>query len=710
MSEHPSNLTRTTEAIHYRFGTFDLDVRSGELRRDGVKLRLQEQPFQVLLKLLEGQGGLVTREALQAALWASDTFVDFDTSLNTAIKRLRESLGDSADIPVFIETVPRRGYRFLAPIQEIANGQTPQGATTRGVALPGEKKKWRTGIAIGLCSLLGLSLAVLAWRRIPAPLARVTDSAQLTWDGVGKGNMRLASGFVYFNELLGNQIALTKVPVGGGTATVLNEGDPGLILRDVSKDGTKFLVTLTQSDSKVASALKVMDASTSSLSDLHLEVANCSWAPGGKLLYSTEEGLFLANADGTNSRKLLTTGGYAYHMRYSPDGKRLRYTSIDKITFARTLWEAKADGSGQHEIFAEYTDFPQKCCGEWSADGRYYFYQGGRDGSTRIFALKEDSSMFSRAGKEPVQLTTLPLNFYMGVPSEDGKKLFVTASQPRAQLERFESRTNQFVPYLGGISAGGVEESHDRQWVVYVKYPEQTLWRARADGSSAQQLTGPLLRAELPHWSPDDKRIAFSGARVGHPWNIYIVSPDGGPAEQVTGGDVSDLDASWSPDGKTIVFGQIRTEAKQPIVSIQVLDVATQKVTKMTGTDGICCPRWSPDGKFLVASHPDNSGLELYEFAAQKWRSLLKDDRNIGYMEWTSDSKNVLFDTYETKEPGFFRLRVSDQHLEKIVGGDNINRYYGEFGPWAGSTADGAPLLVRDVGIEEMYSLDLQLP
>lgn len=106
----------------YRFGNFELNAQSGELRRNGAKLRLQDQPFLVLRKLLESAGTVVAREDLHAALWPADTFVDFDTSLNTAIKRLREVLGDSADTPVFIETVPRRGYRFLAPVQVIHNG------------------------------------------------------------------------------------------------------------------------------------------------------------------------------------------------------------------------------------------------------------------------------------------------------------------------------------------------------------------------------------------------------------------------------------------------------------------------------------------------------------------------------------------------------------------------------------------------------------
>jgi cholera toxin transcriptional activator len=100
-----------------RFGVFEADLRAGELRKSGIKLRLTGQPFQVLAVLLERAGDVVTREELQQKLWASDTFVDFDHSLNTAINRVREVLGDSASSPRYVETLARRGYRFIAPIQ-----------------------------------------------------------------------------------------------------------------------------------------------------------------------------------------------------------------------------------------------------------------------------------------------------------------------------------------------------------------------------------------------------------------------------------------------------------------------------------------------------------------------------------------------------------------------------------------------------------------
>ena len=112
-----------TSKARYKFGLYEANLESGELFRSGRKLRTQEQPFQVLVALLEKPGEVITREELRQRLWATDTFVDFDHSLNTAINKLRDALGDGANNPRFIETLPRRGYRFIAPV-EIVTGET----------------------------------------------------------------------------------------------------------------------------------------------------------------------------------------------------------------------------------------------------------------------------------------------------------------------------------------------------------------------------------------------------------------------------------------------------------------------------------------------------------------------------------------------------------------------------------------------------------
>jgi TolB-like protein/DNA-binding winged helix-turn-helix (wHTH) protein/Tfp pilus assembly protein PilF len=163
--------TRADSRRRFRAGLFDIDLGSGELWRNGRKVRLQEQPFQVLAMLLERPGELVTREQLQARLWPADTYVGFDEGLNTAIRKLRVAFGDSADNPRFIETVPRRGYRFLAPV-ELEPPLSPAAPETATVA-PRRRRSHRT-LWIGLALLLfaACGLAVLwrtTWRRKPRP-------------------------------------------------------------------------------------------------------------------------------------------------------------------------------------------------------------------------------------------------------------------------------------------------------------------------------------------------------------------------------------------------------------------------------------------------------------------------------------------------------------------------------------------------------------
>lgn len=692
----------------YRFGNFELNVQSGELRRNGAKLRLQDQPFLVLRKLLESAGTVVAREEIHAALWPADTFVDFDTSLNTAIKRLREVLGDSADNPVFIETVPRRGYRFLAPVQVIQNGSHSPVQYAVNLS-PTPFARFRSRLVAASLFVTAVVAGLLIFVRSPVAVPRVLDSTQITFDEIGKGNLHLHDGKIYFNEQASDRVTLLEIPAVGGAPVLLASSYPGLLLGGVSADGSKLLVAPADTK-KGPFPLTIMDLPSGSLQSVNgIECNDVSWTPDGRIIFARDRDIFLSDADGSHQHKILSAPGPVYHMRFSPDGARLRFSVGDRMTSQSTIWEAQASGTGLHQILTEMTEFPDLCCGEWSPDGRYFLFQTQRNGQSRIWALPERHAFWTRS-PAPVPLTTVPPNFYMGALSADGKKLFVTAAEPRAVLERYDSSSRQFVPFLSGISAGDVEASRDGRTLTYVRYPEQTLWRSKADGSEAAQLTGPSLRATLSHWSPDGSRIAFSGSRPGRPWNIFLVPAGGGPADQLTSGAVSDLDPTWSPDGSTIAYGQTRVEGGKQTVSIQLLDLASRRSTTLAGTDGICCPRWSPDGRYLLASHADYEDILLYEFATRKWSVIAKDLGPIGYMEWTNDSKSVLFDTLLVQEPGFYRLRVSDVHLDTIVKIGDVRRYYGPFGPWTGIAPDGSPLLVRDISNEEIYSLDLQLP
>jgi DNA-binding winged helix-turn-helix (wHTH) protein/tetratricopeptide (TPR) repeat protein len=176
-----------------RFGVFEVDLRSGELRKQGVRIKLQEQPFQVLTTLLRRHGDVVTREELRAQLWQTDTFVDFDNGLNTSINKIREALGDSADSPRFIETLPRRGYRFIAPVTGEESATTGTGAEIAG---PASRRRWRL-IAAAVVVLVagGVSAGGLLWHsRKPLLTQKDTivlgDFANSTGDAVFDGTLR----------------------------------------------------------------------------------------------------------------------------------------------------------------------------------------------------------------------------------------------------------------------------------------------------------------------------------------------------------------------------------------------------------------------------------------------------------------------------------------------------------------------------------------
>src|SRR5579863_1821151 len=177
----------------YRFGVFELEAQTGELRRNGVKLKLQDQPYQVLLKLLEHAGRTVTRDELRTTLWPADTFVDFETGLNTTIKRLRETLADSAENPAFIETVPKRGYRFIATVTAPNCGPEP---VADKIDL-GRRGWLRTVLRYGAVLILAFVSAGFAlrhWSNASSLRARVLDFAQLTSDGNAKQGRLLSDG------------------------------------------------------------------------------------------------------------------------------------------------------------------------------------------------------------------------------------------------------------------------------------------------------------------------------------------------------------------------------------------------------------------------------------------------------------------------------------------------------------------------------------
>ena len=694
----------------YRFGPFQVDPRAHELRRSGIRIKVQEQPFVVLLKLLERPGELVTREELRSAIWPADTFVDFETGLNTVIKRLREVLRDSAEVPLFIETVPRLGYRFITQV-ECFDGERA------GTAVSAKKRrisaiaKWTIAAAV---SLVAAAIATYLLTR-PLPRPSVADYVQITNDGTSKVPFLGYSSLVtdglrlYFtHEFNGAAFNLAQVSAGGGETVPVPTPFPAF-LGDISPNHSQLLLfSLSGEETEHRMwALPALGGSLQRIGDLLGH--DGTWSPDGQeIVYARGQDLLATPVHGSESRKLVTAPGRASWLRYSPDASRLRFTVNDPKTNSQSLWEVSADWSNFHPLLSGWNDPPAECCGNWTRDGKYFVFQATRAGRTGIYVIAERGRAFRKAGEEPLQLTAGPLNYYSPVPSLDGERIYVVGSQPRGELQRYGLKTHRLEVFLPGLSAEGLDFSKDGKWLAYVTFPEGNLWRSKADGSERMQLTFPPLSVFLPRWSPDAKRIAFSGTVPGKPHGVYVLSAEGGRPEELTRGEHDEGDVCWSPDGNQLVFGSMGGNDFATF-GIRLFDLKTHEMSLVPNSQGLYSPRWSPNGKYLAALTMIDD-MVLFDFRTQKWVDLALGNSKLiaGFPNWSSNSEYVFFDGGIDRSRAFYRVRISDHKLERLF--DMINlRKTGTYG-WSGLGADDSPLLLHDTGREEIYALNVVFP
>ena len=699
-----------------RFGLFELDLQARELRKSGVRIKLQDQPFQILAMLLESPGEIVTREELQKRLWPEDTFVDFDLSLNSAVKKLRQSLSDDSENPRFIETLYRRGYRFIGPV----NGTSLPSPSTpgSGEAVPappvseGPLQSVRARIfrvlPWAIIAVLVLVTAGVFWST-PSQPPRITGYTQITHDGRAKGFGGLVAGRerLYMEELEVDRFVISEVSVSGGETAILPTSLRDPHIEDVSASGSSLLVATSEGTAGQISAwvLPLPVGSPRRLGDL--VVNSAAWSPDASdLVFSKGQEIFIANSDGGNPRKLATGSGSVFGLRFSPDGRKLRFSIHDLKTDSSSLWELNRDGSGLHPLLPGWNDSPQECCGNWTPDGKYFLFESFRAGRNNIWALPERGHWFGKHA-EPTQLTNGPLDFTQPVPSRDGKRIFTLGVQPRAELVRYDVKTG-FVPYLGGMSAVGLAFSPDGQWVAYISVPDQALWRSKVDGSERLQLTNVSeIWASLPRWSPDGKQIVFMGRTINTNWRAYLVSPNGGaPRDLIPGADAG-FDAAWSPDGEFIILSL--HNAGKTSRGISILNLKTEKISDLPGAENLFSPRWSPDGKYIAAITTDSQKLVLFDRVSARWMELAN-MMTIGYPSWSHDGQYLYFDTILSDDPAFYRIRISDRKLERLVSLKGVRRFWGELGEWTGLAPDDSLLLVRDTSSQEIYGLDFQAP
>ncbi|MGI8959948.1 MAG: protein kinase domain-containing protein [Bryobacteraceae bacterium] len=604
--------------------------------------------------------------------------------------------------------------------RHIDSGQpitSPDLDQSRPVRLSPEKH--RLGWVFAGAAVLAVVIAAFLFAR-PVPPPRVLNMTQITRDRLAKVVPFLTDGSrLYFNT--GSHIAPLPYQAstrGGESFPVPTQLKNATVL-DISSDGSDLLIGSDQGpvagqnphefDQLSLWMAPVLGGEPRRLGDL--TAADAALSPDSQsLVFSGPNQLGIARSDGRDVRKLATVRGTPFFPRWSPDGKRIRFTlGRESYLISRysgiqlagsNLWEVSMDGSDLHRLFPAWDD--GQCCGNWTHDGKYFVFQATKNGVSTIWTTREKVSLFQTASEKPMQLTTGPMNTYGPVPPPDGKRLLVGGIQPRIEIVRYDMKSKTFDSFFTGTSAEGLDFSRDGRWVAYVSYPEGTLWRSTVDGGQRLQLTTPPMYANLPRWSPDGKQIAFMSYQPGQPQQIFVMRADGGLAEQLTNGENSSYDPTWSADGKSLAFGRTRLQT-QAKLDVEVLDLTTRHFSALPASDGLWSPRWSPDGRYIAALSADTRALFLFDFASEKWTELAKSD--FGYPTWSRDSKYIYFDSLG-KDAAFNRVRIRDRKMERIVSLANMPRKMGAFGPWAGLAPDGSPLLTRDASFDEIYALD----
>src|SRR6516165_3376131 len=603
---------------------------SGELRKNGKRVRLTGQPFEVLTILLEHPGELVTREELQQRLWQSDTFVDFDRGLNAAVNRVREALGDSADTPRFVETLPRRGYRFIGPVERPEQPKSIElpasvNAQRNGIASGG----WKIGMAAGSVIFV-LSLGLIfsfknhrwgthASRPLPLEVVPLTalpgqeispsfspDGSQVAfgWDGENNG-----AGFDLYAKVIGTEkpLRLTNHPAPWIGVAWSPDGRSIAVHRMMPEGGGIFLVP----------ALGGPERKLASTDDgVWSPWAGISWSPDGKQLAFVAHSpsanvesnqLFLLSVDTLEVKPVETgCGNNTYDPAFSPNGDTLAYSCYqDDGHFSLNLKDLRTrrntqlwSGVQQIQGVAWTHDGPRIVFSSSSAllstdqGGDLWQITPGKNVSPEKIAIGHDarSLAFSSSGRR--------------LAYEQSR---INANIWRVDLDGEKSQTHVLAPSTR--EQYGPIISPDGGRVVFISNRSGTneIWVCDSDGGNSQQLTsfGDALTG-TPRWSPDGRQIVFD-SRIGGEANVYVMDAKGGVPKKLETGTLMNSVPSWSHDGSWIYFASGPTPSN---VTIWRVAAAGGRATQLTKTPSFM-PIESPDGQsvYFVRSTEDKVRL-----------------------------------------------------------------------------------------------------
>jgi DNA-binding winged helix-turn-helix (wHTH) protein/Tol biopolymer transport system component len=649
------------------FGVFEVDLGSGELRKSGLKIKLHGQPFEVLVMLLERPGEVVTREELQQKLWASDTIVDFEQGLNKAINKLREALGDFAETPRYIETLPRRGYRFVCPLTQVSpvqvriteeNEKEPPPTTNR------RKSRTAVPMLVGVFAAAGTVLLVVTFAVFhffassrfsnrPAKIMRVSH-----WNKPMSGTILSPDGHIFaFVSPVGGVNQVFVMLASGGEPLQLTNDAGDKMVDSFSLDGTQLYYEYQWSGGEVLSVPALGGAPTHLIS-------------GSGLITSPADGSFFYYKPGNDTVVRKPASGVAeelvmdlgaqemipWGMLVFPDGKDLLVVAspasqilsipptitLYKVNVASRDWQKLGELSGSPTGFA------------WRRPGESLLFSRTVDDVTNLweYSLRD-------AGLKQVTYGAGPDS--SPIPAPSGNGIYYVTGRESEPLTVYNTRSKQsFYPVTGNATQPLL--SWDGRHVSYITLAgdqRQELWISDIDGKNKVKLTSSVSLGALT-FSSDSSQFLF-GDVVGDEERLYLVNSDGSGLRQIpwSGADVGW--ATWSPDARILYFsGYEKGAAKLGTWKVASDSAKVEKITENCGY----AQDISVDGRHLLSGNGPGGGKGIYDFslADGKCAPLLPDLATL-VIHFSPDAKSVLYLSALRGETVIYRQPWNDGKL-----------------------------------------------
>jgi Tol biopolymer transport system component/DNA-binding winged helix-turn-helix (wHTH) protein len=588
----------------FHFSEFELDPARYELRKRGRRIKLQRIPMELLLVLAKHQGELVLRSDL-ARIWAPENPPDVEHGINTAVGKIRRALGDNADRPHFIETVPGKGYRFIAKISEPEETPPPVGEPSIPTPDPVEKTDWKQiRFAASAVAALGLTLAcgVWLWRNVSAgsPAMSVAPFTALPGSESDPSFSPDGSRVAFAWAADGDASRICIKAVAGGTEKELTAPDGADSNPAWSPDGNWIAFLRTG-----RSATSLVVVSTSGTNERRLQVlsstatrSRIAWTPNGTAVAVADSdppgsptAIFIISADSGRKRRITEPAPPSQgdgSPVFSPDGKKMAFIRNAGSLQIGSVYVLPVDRSGgpladPTEVATTRRDLTSVA---WSAGGRFLI--GSATGGLVRFPATGGA-----ADPLPFQDATDPS------VSPDGRRIVYTRHVEETAIYRLPGPG--WPGTMSNLIAssrfnGSPKYSPDGSQIVFMsnRTGVDELWITNGDGRNPRPLTA-FRRATLgsPRWSPDGKEIAFDSTVDGHA-KIYVIPAGTGSPRRVTFGPSTDVRPSWSHDGASIYFASDSGGAWQIWKTSRTTGKPVQ-VTRGGGREAF----EDPDGRFL---------------------------------------------------------------------------------------------------------------